>query len=506
MKLDVKRNAKKGIAYGLIHRVVATVLPFLVQSVFIRQLGIEYVGVKGLFTSILTVFNLAELGFGSAIVFSMYKPIAEENDAELCALLSLFRKIYGIIGAVILILALLIMPFLPRLINGSYPHDINIYCVFMLFTAQTILSYWLFAYKSSLFQAYQRTDVISIIGVFSTICTSIVQIGILLWLHNFYLYLIVAIVFTLLTNIITSVAADRMYPEIQCRGKVGTAVKKDIKKRVAGVFIGRVCYTTRNTFDTIFISAFIGLSQTGIYTNYFYILSALTGIMSVFSSSLIAGIGNRIILESKEKNFDDMMRLNALYLVISGWAAVCMLCLYQPFMTLWLGKENLFPNYIMILFPIYFYIQKMGDVRGIYSDAAGLYWENRWRTISETVANIVLNYLFVRWLGVFGIVLATIITLFFIGFLGSTHVIFKYYFNAGKETYLLSELKYLLSAVVIGTGCYLLCNQIIAGAALTLIIRALICISIVPAFYWMLLLVSGNYSDMMDWILRMMRK
>ncbi len=505
MRLDIKRNAKKGITYGLTYRLAATVLPFFVQTVFIRQLGIEYVGVKGLFTSILTVFSLAELGFGSAIVFSMYKPIADENNVELCALLNLFRKIYRIIGLIIFVLALLMMPFLPRLIKGSYPQSINLYYVFMLFTIQTILSYWLFAYKASLFQAYQRTDIISIIGLFTTICTSVVQICILLWFHNFYLYLNVAIVFTLFNNIVTAVAADRIYPGIQCRGKVETAIKNDIKKRVAGVFIGRVCNTTRNTFDTIFISAFIGLSQTGIYTNYFYILTALTGFMSVFSSSLLAGVGNRIILESKEKNYDDMMRLNAVYLVISGWATVCMLCLYQPFMTLWMGKDNLFPNYIMILFPIYFYIQKMGDVRGIYSDAAGLYWENRWRTIAEAIANIVLNYLFVKWFGVFGIVLATIITLFFIGFLGSTHVIFKYYFNAGKKAYLISELKYLFAAVIIGSGCYYLCGLITAGAVMTLLIRALICVSIVPALYWMLLRVSGNYLDMKDWIVQMMK-
>ena len=506
MRLDIKRNAKKGMTFGLLYRLVATLLPFFVQTVFIRQLGIEYVGVRGLFSSILTVFSLAELGFGSAIVFSMYKPIAEENTEALCALLNLFKKIYRIIGFIILALALLVMPFLSLLIKGSYPLKINIYYVFLLFTVQTILSYWLFAYKSSLLQAYQRTDIINIISLITTAGSCLIQIGVLLWLHNFYLYLVIAIVFTIFSNIFTAFVADRLYPQIQCRGQVEPAVLAEIKKRVAGVFVGRVCNTTRNSFDSIFISAFIGLSQTGIYANYFYILTALTGFMSVFSSSLLAGVGNRIVLESKEKNYQDMMRLNTIYLIISGWAAVSMLCLYQPFMMLWMGSENLFPDYIMILFPFYFYIQKMGDVRGLYSEAAGLYWENRWRTIAEAVANVILNYLFVRWLGIFGILLATIITLFFIGFLGSTQVIFKYYFESGKKAYLVSELEFFLSTTLIGASSYLLCSLVTTSAALTLFIRILICVIIVPAFFWLSLRIRGDYLDLKNWIIQIVRR
>lgn len=496
MKLDIKQNAKKGMKFGFLYRLIATVMSFLVQTVFIRQLGIDYAGLKGLFSSILTVFSLAELGFGSAIVFSMYRPIAEENESELCALLNLYKKIYRIIGIVIFVLSIAIIPFLSRLVKGEYPLDINIHVVFLLFVIQTVLSYWMFSYKTSLLQAYQRNDVINLIGLIITFATSVSQIILLVFFKSIYAYLIVAIIFVVINNLAINIITERLYPDIHCSGMIKPALLREIKKRVLGVFIGKVCDTTRNTFDSIFISSFIGLSQTGIYTNYFYILTALNTFTSVISSSLLAGVGNRIILESKKRNFEDMMKINKMYLILSGWISVCMLCLYQPFMTLWIGNNYLFPNYVMVLFPIYFYIQKMGDVRGIYSDAAGLFWENRWRTIAETVANLILNFALVKLLGVFGILLATIINLFFIGFLGSTQVIFKYYFDDGKREYLFNEAKYLLITVFVGLVTYVISEYISVSNLWALLgIRIVLCLTVVPVLYACIFWYGNDYYE-----------
>ena len=210
--------------------------------------------------------------------------------------------------------------------------------------------------------------------------------------------------------------------------------------------------------------------------------------------------------ESKEKNFRDMMVINKIYLVIGGCMTACMLCLYQPFMTLWMGKDYLFPNEIIVLFSLYFYIQKMGDVRAVYSDAAGLFWENKWRNIGEAVANLILNYVFVIKFGVFGIVLATVLTLFFIGFLGSTQVIFRHYFNFGKKEYLLSEMKYLAIALLVCSFTYLICSYITFDSMLLLFVfRLIICFTIAPALYWIILNRGKDYRDVQTFLMHMIQ-
>lgn len=505
MKLDIIQNSKRNIRFGLAARLVCTILPFFVQKVFIRQLGAEYVGIRGLFTSILTVFSLAEMGFGSAIVFSMYKPIAEDNTEYLCALLNLYKKIYRRIGLLILAMSFLFLPIIPHLIHGSFPDEIDIYAVFVLFALQTILSYWPFAYKASLLYAYQRTDIISIIGLLISVITSGIQIALLLLNKNYYVFLILSVISVILNNVLTFCAVGRMFPNIQCKGDIPHNELSGIKKKVAGAFIGKLCGTTRNTFDSIFISAFIGLTQTGIYTSYYYVLIALNSFAEIFTRSLLAGVGNRIVLETKQQNHAEMMRLNRIYLLICGWMAIAMLCLYQPFMSLWIGSENIFPEPVMALFPIYFYVQKMGDVRGVYSDAAGLFWENRSRMIVESIANILLNYLFAKWFGVFGIILATIITLLFIGFLWSSEILFRHYYNFGLKSYLFSEGKYMFMNACIGGSCYFICRRIMLNNnMLTLLLRLSVCIVLVPGLYWLFLHRGNEWREDLKWALQLL--
>lgn len=226
MKLDKGKNTKRGIAYGLMNKLATLTLPFLVQTILIKTLGVEYVGVKGLFSSILSVLSLTELGVGSAIVYSMYKPIAEDDTQTIGALLNLYRRLYRVIGLIVLLLGLIIMPFLDLLIDEKAPNSINLQAIFFLYLFNTVISYWMYAYKSSLLNAYQRIDVISIIGTITQTLTYFFQIVFLLVSKNFYVFLIITIFFTVVNNLITSKCVDRMYPEIKCEGEIALTLKK----------------------------------------------------------------------------------------------------------------------------------------------------------------------------------------------------------------------------------------------------------------------------------------
>lgn len=501
MILDKKNNVKRGIKYGIINKIVTLLFPFIIQTVTIKTLGAEYAGIKGLYSSILAVLSLSELGIGTAIVYSMYKPIAEDDIETIGALLKIYKRLYRIIGLIVLIVGFALTPFLKLLIKGDYPNDINLYIIFLLYLINTVISYWMYAYKASLLNAYQRIDIISNIGTIIQAITCFFQIAFLIITRNFYLFLIVSIVATVVNNIITSICVDHMYPEIKCKGIVSNEIKKDIKKNVGGLVIGKICGTTRNTFDNIFMSMFLGLKQSTIYSNYFYILYALNGFTGIILDSLLAGVGNSIVIESRESNFKKMMILHTAYMVISGWITICMLCLYQPFMRIWVGDKLMFPEYTMILFPLYFYIGKLGDIRGVYADAAGLFWQNRYRTLIEAIANIILNYIFVLKWGAFGIMLATIITLFFIGFIGSTIVIFKCYYKSGMREYLFNSIFYFMITIILGSIAYLILKFIkIDSLILEMIIRIIACLTVIPVGYVLIVFRRNDFRETVNWI------
>ena len=304
------KNAKRNIISGLINRTIHLVFPFIIRSVVIQTLGAEYLGLGSLFTSILQVLNLAEMGFSSAIVYNMYKPVADKDAKTICALMNLYKKIYRIIGLVVLLIGFGIMPFLHNFIGGSVPDGVNIYVLYLIFLFNTVSTYFLFAYKSALVNAHQRNDIISNVGTATSLLQFIVQIIVLLVLKNYYVYIIVQCITLILNNIFVAITVKRMYPKYICAGEVPKEQKKDIRKRVTGLMVQRVCATTRNSLDSIFISSMVGLTAVAIYSNYYTIMIAIIGVMGILSSSITASVGNSIVTESVRKNYNDMNKFN----------------------------------------------------------------------------------------------------------------------------------------------------------------------------------------------------
>lgn len=480
------KNATRNIFSGLVNKIIMLLFPFIIRTIMIKKLGTEFLGLNSLFSSILQVLNLAELGFGSAVVFSMYKPIAEGDKKTICALLNLYKKIYKKIGIVIICISICIVPFLKYLINGSYPNSINLYVVFILYLSNTAITYMLFAYKSSILIAHQRSDIYNNILSFTYVVQYISQIVVIIIFKNYYLYLIVNILATILNNLIVNYIVNKNYPDYVCKGIINNDLKKDIKRRVTGLMMQKICATTRNSLDSIFISSFLGLNTVAIYSNYYTILNAIAGIMTIISTAILAGVGNSVVTESTKKNYNDMCKFNFIYMWIAGLSTMLMLCMFQPFMSLWMGEKYLLSMSSVILLCIYFYILKTGDIRSTYSGANGLWWEGRYRALFESIANIFLNILLGKIFGLNGIILATIISLFVFNFIYSSQILFKYYFkNITVFDFYKKNLLYALTTVV---GCcisYIICSKFHYGLLITLIINFFVCISVSSVIYLM---------------------
>lgn len=494
------QNTKRNMVFGFGNKIITLFLPFISQTVLIRKLGIDYVGVNSLFSSILSVLCLAELGFGEASLSCLYRPLAKNDTDTVNGLLGLYKKVFFVIGMVIFGGGVIVLPFLDFLIKDEYPQGLNIKIVFAIFFIKSAISYMFFAYKKPLIDASQRRDVTSRINSVIKILSFSFRILSLIVFENFYLFILIDLIFVLCENVFIGYASKKMFPQYFCNKQLDEKEKNNVKEKVYGAFIGKLCGTTRNAFDSIFISKWLGLAICGIYSNYYFIMTSITGFLIVIISSVSSSAGDSIALESKKKNYEDMIKMNFAYLILAGGASICLLCLYQPFMKIWVGEQLMLPMSTVILFPIYFYIGRMGDVRGIYAEGAGLFWHDRKRCILETICNIVLNALLVCLWGVFGVLLATIITLFFIGFIGSTIVAFKHYFEEGKREYYKDQALLAIGTIIVGLITWVLCSLVKFGELENLIFDGIICILVIPLGYFLLFRKNMKFLNSFEWV------
>ena len=461
MKIERTKNAARSISVGMVLKLYQTVVPFLMRTAMIQCMGVEYLGLNSLFSSILHMLNLAELGVGSAMVFSMYKPIAEDDTARICALMRLYRRYYRIIGLVIGAMGLIVMPFVPRLISGELPPELNVYWLYLLNLAATVLTYWLFAYRNCLLQAHQRLDITSIIALISNTVQYALQLAIIVWVKDYYLYVIVMLLSTAINNVLTAAVTKKKFPQYVPDGELSQVEVKVINGRIRDLFSGKVGYIVLQYADTIVISAFLGLTMLAVYQNYYFILSAVITTIEVIMAAITAGLGNSFVTECKEKNYRDMLKFTFLFLWLAGVCACCFLGMYQPFMEIWVGEELMLGFGMVVSFSLYFVVYVFNKLINAYKDAAGLWHQDRFRPLITAFVNLGLNLLTVRPLGLYGVLLSTVISMVFVGIPWQLHNLFTNMFDRGMlRGYLRLVGKYVLLMLIAGVFTVLVCQQL----------------------------------------------
>ena len=423
------KNASRNIIFGVVLRIYQLLVPFIIRTVMIKQLGVEYVGLNSLFVSVLQVLNLVELGVGSAMTFSMYKPIVENDTKMINALLNLYKKYYRIIGIIVLTAGLAVLPFIPLLISGSVPNGMDVYVLYLINLCATVLSYWLYAYRNSIFMAHQRVDVTSKVMLFTETIKYIFQLISIIVFKNYYLFVIVLVVTQILTNLMTAYLSHKFYPQYSDKGEINKSEVKQINQRIRDLFTAKLGGVILTSADTIVISAFLGLKSLALYQNYFYLITAVTSLLLIIFNSVTAGIGHSLIVESKQKNYNDLNQFTLIITWVSGVAVVCFLTVFQPFMTLWVGKDYLLSYSIVICFCIYFFISEINQLLNTYKDAAGIWRKDRFRPLITALVNLVLNIVFVQYIGLYGVILSTVLATVVIGMPWLIHNLFSTLFQ-----------------------------------------------------------------------------
>lgn len=476
MRLQRTKNAGRNIFFGSLLKIYQITVPFVLRTVMIYYLGIEYVGLNSLFVSILQVLNLAELGVGSAMIFSMYKPIAENDEKTICALMRLYQKYYRIIGAVVLLGGLAVTPILTLLIKGDIPEGLNLYILYFLNLAATVLTYWLFAYKNSILVAHQRNDVSSKIGLGVATIEYIFEFIALIFFRSYYFYLVTKLVTQIIQNILISIVARKMFPQYRPKGELPVSVVNDINGKVKDLFTAKIGGVIVNSADSIVISAFLGLSVLAIYNNYYYILSSIIGFVAIIFNSCLAGIGNSLEMESPEKNYQDFRVFTLIIVWFAGFCTCCLVCLYQPFMLVWLNDTSvMFGMAEVVCLCIYFFVYELAAMMIQYKDAAGIWHEDRFRPLITAVSNLIMNLITVHFIGIIGVLLSTVISFVVIGIPWLVYNIFHLLFHRRPTEYIKKLAFYVIVTSMACMICYMVCQEIFLSGWLGLIVRGLIC-------------------------------
>lgn len=469
-------------------------------------MGADYLGLGGLFSSILNVLSLAELGFSTAIVYNMYKPIAEGDTDTICALMAFFRRVYRIIGIVVLVVGLTVIPLLPYLIHGAYPEGMNIQVLYVLYLANSAVSYFLFAYRNCLLIAHQREDVSSKVNIAVKVPMYMLQCVALIMFRNYYVFVALLILATITINVTTALLSRKYYPQYCCAGNLGEAQREGIRKNVGGLVIGKLCLVSRNAFDSIVISLYLGLSSVAIYDNYYYILNAVNGMLVMVMVSISAGVGDSIAAETEEKNYSDFKMISFVYSWISGWFCICLLSLYQPFMTLWMGHDMLLSNFNVVLLCVYFYSLTMGDVRSQYSSSAGLFWENRKYVLVEALVNLTLNFVLGRFFGISGVIAATIISIVLINFFWGSAILFKHYFVHQRiGDFYKMQARGCMATIAASLPSLVLLTQLTAPPLIALLINGFVSLTVPNIIFYIIYRKTSVFQESKQFIRRCLR-
>ena len=405
----MRHNALSNMFFAALSKCVAIIGPFAVRTIIVYKLGNEYVGLNSLFTSILNVLNLAELGFGSAMTFSMYKPANEGDYEKLSSLLNFYKFVYRIIGVIILVLGLALTPFIKCLINGTYPENVNIYVLFIIYLLNTVASYTLFAYKSSILVANCRNDILYAIQGIVQFIMYVVQIVVFIITSNYYFYIIFLPLFTIINNALIYYITRKNYPEYIDSGKL-------------------------DTFEKV-ISTILGLNALALFSNYFYLVNAINGLVEIVMASIVSTVGNTLLNYSVEQSREQFYFMSYVSNILIGTCTICFFNLFQPFIKLWVGEKNLLPVGTMFLFCIYFYTWRIRTIGLLYRDAAGLWKRDAMKSLVGVVLDLLLDVVLVTTIGVNGALFSTILIMVFVFYPWETKVLFNDLFHCSPSRY-----------------------------------------------------------------------
>lgn len=404
------KSSLKNVSFSLITQVSTILLNYICRYIFVKVLSQEYLGINGLFTNILTLFSLAELGIGSAIVYAMYKPISEKNENKIKCYMNFYKKCYTVIAIIVFVIGLLILPNLNFFIKDT-PNIKGLNFIYLLYLLDSVFSY-LFVYKASILNAMQKNYICNYYQIICKIAMTILMSVSLLLFKNFVIYLLIQISFKLINNILISKKADKLYPYIKDTKKCDLVKteKKQIYKNVYALFCNQIGNVLINGTDNIIISKYVNLVSVGFYSNYYLVISSLSNFIGQIFNSIVASVGNLAASTDKNKTYELFNKVNFINFLTSSFCVLMTTNCIKPFIELSFGKDYLLDNFTVIIILINFYLLTMKNSVGTFKFAMGIFWNDKYCTLIRAVINVISSVILVKLYGLPGVFIGTLLS------------------------------------------------------------------------------------------------
>lgn len=438
------QSAAKNIAFGYIGNLTTQLLGFILRTVFISYLGDTLNGINDLYTGILSVLSLAELGVGTALNYSLYGPVARKDYEKIKSYMQLYKKAYRVIGLVIAVIGLAISPFLPYLVKqpqGVSVRDLTLY--YFIFLFNTVSTYFV-AYKYSLAYAEQKNYIQTNTITITKMITVTLQIAVIVTTRNFYLYLLTAAAVELIQKIFISWYLNRLYPYLKDKNvkKLSKEETGEVVTKTKALVFHKVGDVARLQTDSMIISAFINVTLVGFVGNYNMILNSVANFVNIIFNSVLSSFGNLIATESKEKQYDVFKVYRFFACWIYGFSAVGFFLLLTPFIVIWQGNEKVLAAGVVACILIDYYFKGDRIVLSNFKTAAGVFEQDKYLALIQGVVNLILSIVLVQKIGLVGIYIGTIVS-GLIANITKPFIIYKVCFEKSVKTYFLDSVKYL---------------------------------------------------------------
>ncbi len=466
---------------AILSRFVSMGLGFVQRTIFIRTLGASYTGVSGLFTDILTVLSLAELGIGSAIAYSLYKPIAENDSRKIAALMNFFKKAYTLIAGVVFVCGLCLLPFLDKIVTDVPDITESIQLIFILYVANSAVTY-LLVYKNTLLVAAQKQYIVSNVQMLFAIVSIAVQCVTLILFKDFVLYLVLQILFSLAQNLTINIIATKQYPELKdYRSEtISEAERKHLFRDVGALMLYKISNVVTTGTDSTIISASLGTTQVGILGNYRTIRGYVSSIIAQFYNSINPSLGNLAVTEGNERQYSFFKKLNFGTFWLSCFCSTCFFNLFNPFVKIWLGDSRwLLSTAVVGVYVSEFFFSTMIGPVGAVRSANGLFVQTKYLALIKALLNLGISIALVKPLGILGVLLGTIISFAVTQLWYEPLVIYKHVFKKNVFSYYLSITCYFAISVLC-CGAVTLVMQFVRmdNLVIELLIRFALCMVI----------------------------
>ena len=484
-ELQLNREEKSRTEYSarnttvaMAARVIAILLGFCTRVVFTHTLSEEYVGINGLFTDILNVLALSELGIGTAISYALYKPIAEKNVEQQKSLMQLYKQLYRVVAGLVLAAGLLVIPFMDILIKNQAGVE-NLTFLYLMYLANSVISY-LLVYKRTLIEAHQLSYVAVLYQTSFLIVQNVVQMLILLMTKNFTLFLSVLILCTLLNNLCISKKADKLFPFLKDKQvkPLSTEEKKGIYQNIRAMLMHKIGNVVVNNTDNLLISSMVGVVSVGMYSNYYLVIGSVRQVLNQAFQGITASVGNLGVEESRER----VKRIFEAAFFIGQWmfgfAVICLFELLTPFVELSFGGQYVFDTGVTLILCLNFYFTGMRQATLVFRDSMGLFWYDRYKSLVEALINLAVSIVLGLRYGVAGIFIGTLCSTLLTSLWVEPYMLYKHRLKAPVHKYFLKYGKYVTVTGLAWWVTHLLCIKVEGNAFVQCAVRLCICIAV----------------------------